>query len=270
MVDISIITVVFNAIENGRKETLIQAIDSVACQSHNAFEHIIIDGASTDGTVELLEELKTQGKISHYISEPDKGIYDAMNKGVSYAKGKYIGFLNSDDYYCDDNVFKIISEHIQGYDYCYSSTILLNEMTDQKIGIAKPDLKRFLTKIPFGHQSFFMRRDHFCALEGFDINFKIIADYDLVMRYFLSHIKPKGLNIYKNFICYRMGGASDNNQKNKSEKIKLWQKNFGEADYEKYIEQKILPLKILINLLKKHPRHYIAIFLEIFRTMRKG
>lgn len=266
MINLSIITVLFNPIKSGRKEMLLQAVNSIANQQYDSYEHIIIDGASTDGTVELLNELKSQGKITFFVSEPDKGIYDAMNKGVKYAKGKYIGFLNSDDYYCDTQAFKKIVYSIKNYDFCYAPTILLEENTDRNLGISKPNLKRFLTKIPFCHQSFFMNRNHFNQLKGFDTDFMILADYDLMVRYLLSNIKPRGVKLGEPFVCFRLGGMSSQVEKFLEEKTKHWQKNHCDIDYK---SEKILPIKILINILYKSPHVYYSVFIEIIRTIRK-
>lgn len=267
MTDLSIITVLFNPIKNGRKEMLLQAITSVANQKYNSYEHIIIDGASTDGTVELLSELKSQGKISHFISEPDKGIYDAMNKGVALAKGTYIGFLNSDDYYSDMQAFSNIMEHIKGCDYCYSPVKIENQhgVID---GYFKPSISRFLTKMPFAHQSLIVKKFVFEKLGGFDISFKLAADYDFIIRMCL--LAFKGICIDEPFSVFRMGGVSDtDSDKGKTEKMRVWQKNYGDADYHKYINQKTLPFKALINILKKYPHIYKAVFLEMFRNLRK-
>jgi glycosyltransferase involved in cell wall biosynthesis len=97
---VSIITVCYNSASH-----IEDAINSVASQDYGNIEHIIIDGGSTDGTIALLE--KHDGKIAKWISEPDHGIYDAMNKGIGMATGEVIGILNSDDFYCDE---KIISK----------------------------------------------------------------------------------------------------------------------------------------------------------------
>ena len=268
MIKISIITVLFNPIKNGRKEMLLQAIHSVANQDYINKEHIIIDGASTDGTVELLQMLKNSGKISHFISEPDTGIYDAMNKGAKLASGDYIGFLNSDDYYSDLKAFSAIAQKVNGFDYCYAPVTLIKENTDTILGVARPIPRRFLTKIPFGHQSFFITKSLFNIMNGFDTHFKLLADYDFILRSMLYGIK--GIGLKKPFVCYRMGGASEDTQKGKAEKIKVWTKNYGEADYTHYINKKVLPIRILLKIFKKYPNSWRNILYEFYRTIRKA
>ena len=96
-IKISVITATFNLIKNGREAFFRQMVESVQRQTCRNVEHLIVDGGSSDGTVQMLEELASAGKI-RYISEPDKGIYDAMNKGAALAAGELITFLNSDDF----------------------------------------------------------------------------------------------------------------------------------------------------------------------------
>jgi len=267
MPHLSIITVLFNPIKNGRQAMLLQAIDSVNQQKNADFEHIIIDGASTDGTVDLLEQLKIEGKITTYISEPDKGIYDAMNKGAYMANGDYIGFLNSDDYYCDLEGFSKILSCIQHYDYLYSPV----DVADEKENISgqfKPTPNRFLTKMPFAHQSLIIKKEIFSHLKGFDISFKLAADYDFIMRMMFE--KYKGFYLKDILSVFRLGGISDTNiHDGINEKIGVWQKNFGIADYLKTITSKTLPIKILFRLFWQYPYLYKALLTELFRALRK-
>ena len=100
---ISIITVAYNA-----AHTIANALESVTAQTHPDIEHIVVDGASTDGTLDIIA--RYGGHIARLISEPDKGIYDAMNKGLGLATGEIIGFLNADDVYADTGVLKMVSE----------------------------------------------------------------------------------------------------------------------------------------------------------------
>lgn len=267
MSKISIITVIFNPIKNGRRETLLQAVDSVYNQDYANKEHIIIDGNSSDGTVELLQELKASGKITHFISEPDTGIYDAMNKGIALAVGDYIGFLNSDDYYCDMQAFKKITDTIQGYDYLYSS-IKIENTSGVIDGEFTPSKDRFLSRMPFSHQSLIVKKSLFQEFNNFDTSFKMAADYDFIIRMMLNG--KKGIVFPHALSVFRLGGVSDINlDEIRQEKIKSWIKNYGYADYGYYIKKKILPLKILWKLLNTYPKAYRAILREIYRSIRK-
>ena len=120
---VTVITITFNCIKYGRKETLIQSIESVQNQDYENFEHIIIDGASSDGTLELLQSYPHL-KV---FSEPDNGVYDAFNKGVKRANGKYIVFVNSDDYFSTNKAISLSVDALEkeNADYSYATTYLL-------------------------------------------------------------------------------------------------------------------------------------------------
>lgn len=267
--NLSIITVLFNPIKNGRKDMLIQAISSVANQKYDSYEHIIVDGGSADGTVELLAEYKQSGIITNFISEPDKGIYDAMNKGAAMAKGQYIAFLNSDDYYFDTNAFAKISKALNHkYDYCYGP-VKIEAQDGSVTGYFKSSVRRFLTKMPFAHQSLFVKKSIFNDLNGFDLEFKLAADYDFIVRMYLKGYQ--GIQCMQPFSIFRMGGLSDlQDDQGKAEKIKVWEKNYGKAEYLNSIESKTLPFSVFWPLLKRHPKHILSILLELIRTLRKN
>ena len=125
---ISIITVTFND-----ALVLSDCIESVINQSHASIEHIIVDGGSNDGTINILN--KYQNNLSKIISEPDNGIYHAMNKGIKYASGEVVGFLNSDDFYFNNDVllkvFKIFKSN-PSINACYSDLVYVDKLTASK------------------------------------------------------------------------------------------------------------------------------------------
>ena len=127
---VTVITVTLNLIKNGREKIFRQCVESVHRQTYKNIEHLIIDGASTDGTLELIAEYEKKGWL-RCVSEPDKGMADAMNKGIKNATGEYIAILNSDDYYILDaievSVEKLLSA---GADYTSSSSAKI--MNDEK------------------------------------------------------------------------------------------------------------------------------------------
>ncbi len=125
---VTIITPTFNLIKAERKDFMIQTIESVHNQTYKHIEHIVIDGGSTDGTLELLEEYAKKGWLKYY-SEPDKGIYDAMNKGILKAKGKYVAFINSDDKYFDNNALEYLCETAEKEDaaWVYGHSLFYSE-----------------------------------------------------------------------------------------------------------------------------------------------
>jgi glycosyltransferase involved in cell wall biosynthesis len=203
---VSIITVTFNS-ELYLEDTLL----SIFSQSYPNIECIIIDGNSTDGTVSILQ--KYQNKIT-YISEPDSGIYDAMNKGFSLITGDLVGFLNSDDIFLDDNVIEnlIKSFDDRNFDIIYSNLYYVERRNTNKI-VRKWKSGKYYDKffddgnVP-PHPTFYIKSDCLKKMGLFNLNFNLAADYEFMFR---------ALKIYK-FQSYfvdlytvkmRMGGATN-------------------------------------------------------------
>ncbi len=179
---ISIIVAVFNG-----AKTLQQCIDSVAQQTYPNKELIIIDGGSKDGTVDLL--VANLEQISYWISEPDKGIYSAWNKGLSQAKGDWVCFLGADDYFWDAQVLERMAELLEKLPpdirVAYSQIMLLNNDGEALYPIGEPWGKikeRFKQVMCIPHQGVMHRRSMFEQNGKFDESFRIAGDYELLMR----------------------------------------------------------------------------------------
>lgn len=210
---ISIITVTYNSF-NFIKDCL----QSVNEQNHISKEHIVIDGASDDGTLSFLQSKRKQ--IDVLISEPDKGIYDAMNKGIKIATGDVIGFLNSDDFYASHNVLskvkKIFNKNPK-LDACYSDLIYTSQhninknLRYWKSSKFKPGL--FSRGWCPPHPTFFARRSVYERYGNFNLNYHIASDVELMMR-FLEVYKIKASYVPEFWIKMRMGGTTNNNFKN--------------------------------------------------------
>jgi glycosyltransferase involved in cell wall biosynthesis len=161
---VTIITVVLNGVD--RLET---AIQSVINQSYQNIEYIIFDGGSTDGTINIIK--KYQDRLKYWVSQPDRGIYDAMNQGLKYAEGELVLFLNSDDRLEDDVLAKVSNSVRNSPDYdVYHGSIIINN--DRIIAHGK-----FPTSIPAYQPASFVRRKLFSSTESFDITYKIAADF---------------------------------------------------------------------------------------------
>jgi glycosyltransferase involved in cell wall biosynthesis len=180
---ISIITVAFNA-----ASTIADSLRSVASQTHPDIEHIVVDGASTDGTLEIIA---CQGShIARLISEPDHGIYDAMNKGLRLAKGEIIGFLNADDIYMDERVL----ERVTGIMARNDLDVLFGDV--EFVSPARPSrpVRRYRSdhfrpeRIAWGwmpaHPSLFLRRRVYERFGTFRTDFRIAGDFEFVARIF--------------------------------------------------------------------------------------
>lgn len=203
---ISIITVVWN-----NKNTIRDAIDSVLNQTYKNIEYIIIDGASTDGTVEIVKSY--DDKITKFISEPDKGLYDAMNKGISASSGEIVGILNSDDFYKDKFVVeKIVNEFNKTQcDSVYADLIYIKPDNIEKT-VRYYDSSYFSPeKFAYGwmpaHPTFFVKKNIYEKYGVFKTDYKIAADYELLVR-FLSKNKVTYSYIKEPIVKMRLGGAS--------------------------------------------------------------
>lgn len=202
---VTIITITFNLVKAGREKTFRQCLESVHNQTYSNIEHIVIDGASTDGTIKLIKEYANKGWIK-YISEPDTGIYNAMNKGIKMAKGKYVAFLNSDDFYhnIDAVKFSVLTLEKNNADFSYAKFIMINEENHTK-EIVKQGIEKFLYTMPFGHPTMFTKTSVVRNEKGFDESYKVAADYDLIIRLILKDYK--GMYIDSDIASYRYGGV---------------------------------------------------------------
>lgn len=200
---VTIITITFNLIKVGREKTFRQCVKSVHNQTYKNIEHIIIDGASSDGSLKIIKEYADKGWIK-YISEPDNGIYDAMNKGIKMARGKYIAFLNSDDFYHNINAVKLSVEALEknDADFSYANYVLINEK--RKKEVIKGEIEKFLYTMPFGHPTMFTKLSVIREMGGFNETYKLPADYDLIIRLILKDYKSIYIN--KHIASYRLGG----------------------------------------------------------------
>ncbi len=183
---ISIITVNYNDAEGLEK-----TIKSVQSQTYRDFEHIIIDGNSTDGSNAVIE--KNKDSFSYWLSEPDTGIYNAMNKGIKVAKGKYLLFLNSGDWLYNDKVLERVSENMRGdLDIYYGNLILDNGKGNQKnINPPKKLTFSYLLKYTIPHQSAFIKTA-LLKKNPYNENLKIVSDWEFFI-----------IQIVKNNASYR-------------------------------------------------------------------
>ena len=183
---VSIITVV----KNGER-TIEQTIRSVAEQSYGSIEYIIIDDNSTDGTGDIIK--KYSDSISIYIREDDKGIYDAMNKGIKAASGEIIGIINSDDWYEKDAIKNAVGEFTNDEAsidiVCGQGNIIKN---GEVIGRSHKDsIEKIWYYFPFMHPAVFVRNSVYKERGAFDTGYRIAADYDLLLRFYTQGVRFK-------------------------------------------------------------------------------
>jgi glycosyltransferase involved in cell wall biosynthesis len=205
---LSVITINLNNL-SGLKKT----VASIMSQAYTDFEYIIIDGASTDGSAEYVKELKSDGKNLKILSEPDRGIYHAMNKGLVLAKGEYVHFLNSGDYLVDNNVYgKVFRKSLSKADVIYGNRMdvypdgqkVLNKGL-QKSGLTFGDAYRGC--IP--HSSTFTKRSLFEKFGKFNESYKIVSDTEFYLRTIgLGGCTSKYIDL--TISCFDMSGISKN------------------------------------------------------------
>lgn len=180
---ISVVTVCFNS-----ERYLAEAMESVRAQGYSDIEYIVVDGGSTDGTLDVIRSFEPRfAERLRWVSEPDEGIYDAMNKGIAMCTGALIGLLNSDDRYAPGALERVAEEYLAhpeaGGIYgdaevidLDGSVVGLEESTELLWGGRRPD------RMPMCHQALFVTRATYAALGGYDTRYRVLADYDFVLR----------------------------------------------------------------------------------------
>ena len=182
MLTISVVTAVFN-----RVDTVGQALSSVAAQRWPSVEHIVIDGASTDGTLQVLEAHRS--RLAVLLSERDGGIYDALNKGLARTTGDVVGLMHSDDFFADDQVLERIAEAFAdpAVDGVYGDLDYVSRNEPARVIRRWRSGAYDRTKLAWGwmppHPTLYLRRSVIEQWGGFDIGFRIAADYDAMLRY---------------------------------------------------------------------------------------
>lgn len=216
---ISLITVCYNS-----EKTIEDTLKSVLSQTYQNYEYLIIDGLSSDKTLDIIKkyESKFNGKL-RLISEKDKGLYDAMNKGICLAKGEIIGILNSDDMLTNPNVFQTIINTFKNnnIDGTYSDLVFFDEQLEYPVRnfIAHKQSKKLGWHPP--HPTLYLKKDVYDKVGFFNLDYKIAADYDFMLRMMRSNVNLFYINDY--LVKMRSGGTSTNG-------LQGYIKNLKEAD----------------------------------------
>lgn len=204
---ISIITVSLN-----NAETIETTLASIEMQTHQSIEQIVIDGGSSDGTLEIIA--RHRQKLTHLVSEPDFGIYDAMNKGITLASGDIIGILNADDYYAHKNVVATVAGAFENasIDVCYGDLEYVEgTATNRVVRYWKSCAyrkERFYQGWMPPHPTFFARRSLYENHGLFNLDLGSSADYELMLRFLLKH-GARAHYIPNVLVKMKMGGTSN-------------------------------------------------------------
>lgn len=237
---ISVVTVVLNG-----KNFLEQGIRSVFEQSYKNVEYIVIDGGSTDGTLDVIR--KYENRTDYWISEPDRGIYDAMNKGIMAATGDLIGFLNSDDWYLPGALEEVANAYVlqgDGRTVIAGRWNLVFEDIDLTINV-RPTLK-FHAGMPLSHQAMFVPKPVYDTLGGYDLQYRYAADLDLALRLYTGGMKFIFLDTV--IASFRTSGASEKHYRESGKEASRIIRNY--LPYPSYLRFRLIRIKFeFLNLL---------------------
>lgn len=198
---VSVLTPCYNSVK-----TIEKTLECIEKQTYQNIEYIIVDGGSTDGTLELIEQHRSRlPEQFTLISEKDNGIYDAMNKGISMAKGQLIGIVNSDDWYESDTIEQVV-KHYQGntYEVVYGMQRTYLNGKEKATFIYHHD---FLPEQMITHPTCFVTKEAYEGLGVFDLKYRSAADYDLMLRFYESK-KVVFTPIYQILSNFQLGGMS--------------------------------------------------------------
>lgn len=246
----SIITVNYN-----NKEGLRKTIESVVNQTCQDFDYIVIDGGSTDGSVEIIKEYSY--RIDYWVSESDKGIYNAMNKGILQAHGEYLNFMNSGD--CFNNYF-VLERIIDCKEDIVGGDIYRNDI-NEIVNFYNITSFQTLCVEGFNHQALFFKRSLFDA-RLYDENLRLAADWKFVLQCFLSKCSYKHIDWV--IVNYECGGLSGNKELMVEERIKIIDELLPPliaADYKKWMLVKSPIWHYLPQLYEGYRTHKIAVWL---------
>jgi len=206
---VSIITVTLNS-----EKTIKDAINSVLKQTYENIEYIVVDGKSKDSTVEIVNSYGS--KVNKFLSEPDKGIYDAMNKGIRLATGDVVGILNSDDFYIDENVIEKVVKAFEEkeVDSLFANLVFVRPNNLEKTVRLYNSSQFNPSKFAYGwmpaHPTFFVKRAFYEKYGLFNTGYKIAADFELLVRFLFKH-RISYYYLDDILIKMRTGGVSTRN-----------------------------------------------------------
>ena len=217
---VSIVTVTYNS-----AQTLVDAMKSVLEQTYHDIEYIIVDGASTDSTIDVIRQYEPQFKNRlKWISEKDDGIYDAMNKGIQLATGDVVGILNSDDYFTSSDVIaRMVAAFSDGVDAVYGDVHFIHDGEPNKCirYYSSKHFRPFWLRFGFmpAHPSFYCRRGVYERAGYYKTDYAIGSDYEMMVRLFkVHHINARYIPM--DFVTMRTGGASTRNVQSRLALIK--------------------------------------------------
>lgn len=262
---VSVVTVCLNPLREGRKTLLVKNLDSVQQQEGVKVEHIIVDGASDDGTLDFLQQYKNVRHDIHILSKADSGIYEAMNRGIALSRGKYVTFLNSDDFYhCPDGLalsVKALEE--SGCDFSFAPILPAGSRFLHRLH-RHPErhLHRIFIFPTIPHQSMLYRRTALVEVGGYDPSYRMGGDHDLTLR--LIAAGHKACFVDKAFVTFAAGGFSTQDSalklREKMRRVRRFHKDvFGVEFSDKETETLVRHYR--------YPRRYLSVYVASQRMI---
>ena len=269
--EVTIITPTSNIVDKGQADDFTLLVNLLDRQTYEFVDHLIIDNASQDGTEVLLKEYKNSGFLTFY-SEPDRGKFDAMNKGLLRAKGKYVAFLSCDDFYHDitgiADVVNVMEE--EDADFCFFPSYCCHP--EGYVFQFIPAMLNTFQVAPCPRQAMFFKKSVLNELRGFDEKFKLLADYDLVIRLVLGGYK--GVLFDGNIVTCKLGEqVSKNTTQVEAECNHIFYKNYknmypmSNEVLDRMVKFSENPKPLLDKLAMKFPSEDRDLFYEKYQQM---
>lgn len=221
---ISIVTPTLNIVEKGQADAFNLLISLLELQTYPRIEHIVIDGGSTDETIELLKDYKNKGYLN-FFTEKDYGKFNALNKGAMHAKGKYVAFMSCDDFYHDiTGLYDAVNTlEAEGADFLFSPAYCRHP--EGYVFLFMPAMYNAFQTMPCARQGMIFKRSMLAEEKYFDEKFKLMSDLDFIIRILLK--KRKGVFFDTNFVTYKLGEKAYENEEQCINETKLiFHKNF--------------------------------------------
>lgn len=254
--DVTVVTVCFNPLKAGRQELFSRNLESVQRQAGVTVEHLIIDGASTDGTMDFLKAFDNKHHNLRILSKTDSGLYEAMNRGIALAKGRYVAFLNSDDYYHDDDGLAVSVRTLDESGCSFSFAPILAKKP-HCVSLRKPQLRlhKFFVFCVTRHPSMLFRLTDLLEIGGYDQAYRVAADYDLMLR--LVAAGHKACFVNHCFVTFVEGGFAMQNEELKfKEKVEIIRKAHREAFGVEFTDEEAESLVRNCT----YPRKYLRVY----------
>ena len=270
---VTIITPTHNIVEKEQTDDFNLLISLIDRQTYPKIEHLIVDNASTDGTTELLKNYKNKGYLN-FNSERDNGKFAAFNKGIMRAKGKYISFVSCDDFYHDITAITDVVNLMEAEqaDFCYSSAYCRHP--EGFVFAFEPSIYNVFQVMPCARQAMFFRKSMLEKENYFDEKYKIMADFDLVIKIMLK--KYKGIYFDTNYVTYKLGQKGFENPKRVEEETKmLYFKNYrnlyplNEQILSKMVTESLFPRGLLEKLATRFSPDDSQIFYQKCEQMHR-